>query len=71
MATPIVGEPACITCRMERHIEPIVGDVDAGGRCDGLGHLFRVPCSSFGAAPPTAIAGIRSGHQEKKGAIRL
>jgi hypothetical protein len=62
-----VGEPASLASRMEVDIERVFGDVHADRLHYRLRHLLRVLCLSSGPQRP----GIRSGHQEKRGAVTL
>jgi hypothetical protein len=52
---------------VEEDVESEFGDVDADGLGYGGGRLFQVLCLSSGPSRP----GIRSGHEEKRGAVTL
>jgi hypothetical protein len=52
---------------VEVDVESEFGDVDADSLSYGSGHLFQVLCLSSGPCRP----GIRSGHEEKRGAVKL
>jgi hypothetical protein len=65
MAFGVIGEVARCPVRAETDIEPIFGNVDAGGLWYRMMHLFRVLSLSCGPSRP----GIRSGHEEKRGAV--
>jgi hypothetical protein len=65
MAFGVVAEAARGPTRVETNIELIFGNVDAGGLWSRMMHLFRVLGLSCGPSRP----GIRSGHEEKRGAV--
>jgi len=48
-ASGIVGEAAGATVGVQAGVEMVFGDVDAGGSCYRLGHLFHVLCLSSGS----------------------
>jgi hypothetical protein len=62
-----VGEGASVAAGVKADIETIFGNVNADGLWYRMGHLFRVLGLSCGPSRP----GIRSGHEEKRGAVRL
>jgi hypothetical protein len=67
MAFGVIGEVARGPIGVKADIEAIFGNVDAGGLWYRMIHLFRVLGLSCGPSRP----GIRSGHEEKRGAVRL
>jgi hypothetical protein len=67
MAFGVVAEAARGSIGVKADIELIFGNVDAGGLWYSMMHLFRVLGLSYGPSRP----GIRSGHEEKRGAVRL
>jgi hypothetical protein len=67
MAFGVVGEAARGPIGVETDIEPIFGNVDADGLWYRMMCLFRVLGLSCGPSRP----GIRSGHEEKRGAVCL
>jgi len=64
VAAPVIGEAPRRPVRPAADVEMVLGDVHADGK---LHRLFPVPCLSFGPQCP----GIRSGLEEKTGAIKL
>jgi hypothetical protein len=62
-----IEEPAGSAGRVEVDVERVLRDVHADRLRDRVRHLFQVLCLSSGPRRP----GIRSGHQEKRGAITL
>ena len=62
-----VGKLACGSLGVKIDVESEFGDVDADRLGYGGSHLFQVLCLSSGPSRP----GIRSGHEEKRGAVTL
>ncbi len=61
----IIGEVAGRPVGAETDIEPIFGNVDAASLWQRMIHLFRVLSLPCGPSRP----GIRSGYEEKRGAV--
>jgi hypothetical protein len=63
----VIGEPADPAGRVEVNLECIFGDVHA----DRLRYVPGIFSRSFACHPGRERPGIRSGHQEKRGAVAL